>query len=149
MRQQVSLQSFCCHKLGFICSTYRQMILLFCTISPQPAGEGSLMLGSKLARLVELRFIVKAYISAYTRLLLLKQVTMRKTAQAAGFTRRRNSNLSGIWTLFPSYMLTNPGLESKTHIPMLNIATSLCKWMLKIKKIFSCESSPCFCVQSE
>lgn len=36
------------------------MILLFCTISPQPAGEGSLILGSKLARLVDLRFIVKS-----------------------------------------------------------------------------------------
>lgn len=37
------------------------MILSFCTISPQPAGEISLILGSML---VELRFIVKSFYSS-------------------------------------------------------------------------------------
>lgn len=40
------------------------MILSFYTIPPQPAGESSLILGSKLVRSVELRFIVKSFYSS-------------------------------------------------------------------------------------
>lgn len=48
------------------------MILSFYTVPPQSAGEVSLILGSRLVRSVELRFIVKSFYSSLHQVIIIK-----------------------------------------------------------------------------
>lgn len=48
------------------------MLLSFYTIPPQPAVESNLILGSKLVRSVELRFIVESFHSNPNRVVTIK-----------------------------------------------------------------------------
>lgn len=107
------------------------MLLSFYTMPPQPVIESSLMLGSVLVRSAELRFIVESFHSIPHRVTIIK--ASNNQIKRTSLYKKRNTNKVEFVLIFyhpcPSYVLTNPGTESETYIPMLSLATSLCKQM--------------------
>lgn len=143
MRQPVSLQKFCCHKLGFICSTQGQMLLSFYIIPPQPPVESSLILGSKLIRSIELRFIVESFHCNPHRVVTIKASNSQKHCTSCWIYQQEEIkskwDLYSISIIYAHYMCSQIQALNLKHIfPCLVLLLHCVNECLKVKYMQSC-----------